>query len=153
MPQHLTPADPFAQMAGCIAGNPVTSLTGVDPVENLQQACEILRADGSPAARAVAGGLADFLARGGDLAARLGLRARRGGAYDLPHNRAPLQRRDELLRGIAAELAGSAQTRAVQIATLVSMGDPRIMAIQRETSARIPTSPTRIASILRGHGA
>lgn len=140
-------------MAGCLVGNPVTLRPVVDPVENLQQACAILQADGSPAARAVAVGLADFLTRGGDLAARLGLRARRGGAYDLPRNRAPLQRRDTLLRGIAAELSGSAKTRAAQIATMVSMGDPRIVAIQRETAARIPTSPTRIASILRGHGA
>jgi len=86
-------------MAGWLTGESVMPCDAADPRQRIVQVTGLLQTLDSPAARQVAQAFADHLATGRSLDELLGVRLKRGGAFDQYHRREPLQRRN------AAQLA------------------------------------------------
>lgn len=128
-------ADPFTHMANALTGTaPPALATPAEAVAaRLGRAAAVLRAAGEPDLIAVAEGLDQWLAAGGDLRERLGVKARRGRRHDLPAN-------------AAAELA---KRRAVHgLVQLLGLGDESPSVAGRALAALL-ASPTRGPLILR----
>jgi hypothetical protein len=144
--------DPFAQMAATLAGTPPAPSPAEAAERRLSRAAAILRASRDADAVAVAVGLEAWLGSGGDLAARLGVKARRGRRRDLPAHDRRLRMRDELVRALADELREPGASERANLARLVThLREPGVVKVFREVTGAdtVPTSQTRLRAILR----
>lgn len=123
--------------------------TPADPIADVRAAAQYLAAAPDPSARRVGERLAVWLAAGGDLQARLGVRPARG--KPSATRTARLRLRDEALRQLAESIDATPTERARVIAEWARQGNPLVRAIHAETTT-VPTSPAQVARILRSAG-
>jgi hypothetical protein len=142
----------LGNMAGILSGAPPAARLKCepgDPAQALREAAAVLETADSAGARHVGRVFSRFLSKGGDLPRMLGVRARQGGAYDLPHRRGPLSARDARLVALAGGLSGSRKARARCIAEMSATGHPAITIIHEQTGATVPCTVGGIVRILR----
>jgi hypothetical protein len=127
---------------------PPTRATGAD---DLRSAAAVLQASDDPGARRVAAALERYLTDGGNLSALLGLKVRRGGAYDKPHRQAREAAKARALRALGEPLHGSPEGVARQVAELIVSRAPQVLALMGDAIRvdELPTSAGCIARILR----
>lgn len=143
----------FASMAVALGAAPPALPTPAErTAARVRRCAEALRHADNPDTLAAAAALEAWLAEGGDLAARLGLKAARGRRFDLPAVAGPLQRRDAAIRTLAAELREPGISERAHLARLVAvLKQPERAAVIRESTgaATVPTSATRLRTIIR----
>lgn len=144
--------DPFAQMAATLAGAAPPPPTPAEvTARRLGRAASILRKSGDPDALEVARGIEGWLARGGDLAKALGVKARRGRRRDLPAYDRRLRMRDVMLRELADQLRKPGDSQRAHLARVVAClrESPAATVIREVAGVDVPTSPTRLRAIIR----
>jgi hypothetical protein len=144
--------DPFAAMAAQLAGTPAP-VAGIEAAaDRLAAAAAWLREAPDPRLHDVADALDSWLDDGGDLTAALGVKPRRGRRHELPANRRKRQALAALLRGFVADENGRVEdvntaARALAFVLRELHGVPE--RIRERTGAAPPTSPRRLALLLR----
>ncbi|MBS0448576.1 MAG: hypothetical protein JSR59_21855 [Proteobacteria bacterium] len=123
------------------------SSSPIERAAEVREVVTLLRGAASPAALRHAAALEAWLSEGGDLNRLLGLRPRRGGAFETLHRGSRLRQRNAAIRGVAAGLDGPVHQRAETLAAMLRRGDPAVLVIRQ--IAEPPSSAAQIARILR----